>query len=152
MEIIECLLSNIEEKWIETIENCSWDAAKLLAELLRDQKRLEDALGHNGEIFILKQCEELVGFATLTQRECIFDDNLYPWAGFVYTKPEYRGHRYSGRVLECVCRKAKEHGHKNIYIATEHAGQLYEKYGFIYKEDREDVFGVVNQVYYKELI
>ena len=78
MEIIECLLSNIEEKWIETIENCSWDAAKLLAELLRDQKRLEDALGHNGEIFILKQCEELVGFATLTQRECIFDDNLYP--------------------------------------------------------------------------
>ena len=152
MEIMECLLSNIDEKWIDRIENCSWGAAKLLAELLRDQNRLEDALGYNGEIFILKHYDELIGFATLTQRECIFDDNLYPWAGFVFIRHEYRGHRYSERVLEYVCQKAKECGHKNIYIATEHAGKLYEKYGFIYKEDREDVFGAVNQVYYKKLI
>lgn len=151
MEIIRFSVCDINKKWIDKIENCDWDAAKLLAELLRDHKRLEEALGCNGEIFIMKHQDELVAFATLTQRECIYDDSLYPWVGFVFTVPKYRGHRYSEHVIEYVCQRAKNRKDKVVYIATEHAGGLYEKYGFIYKEDRTDVFGAVNQVYYKEL-
>lgn len=151
MEIIEYFAGNHCKDWIDKIESCDWGAAKLLADLLRDNNKFEDALGSNGELFILKHEEELISFATLTQRECIVDDNLYPWIGFVFTVPQYRGMRYSEKVIEYACDVAKKRGYQRVYIATEYADALYEKYGFQYMENRVDVFGATNRVYYKEL-
>ena len=139
MEIIEYFECNQNVDWITQIENCDWNAAKILSELLHNPNEFNDVLGENGKLFILKDGDKLVAFATLTRRECIEDDSLYPWIGFVYTRPEYRGKRLSEKIVEHACNVAKDQGYNRVYIATEYAGELYKKYGFVYKGIMMDV-------------
>ncbi|MCM1579407.1 MAG: GNAT family N-acetyltransferase, partial [Ruminococcus sp.] len=81
--------------------------------------------------------DSLVSFASFAERDSIEDDSLSPWIGFVCTFPQYRGHRYMGRLIGHCEKIAAEHGVKAVYICTDHVG-LYEKYGFSYTESRND--------------
>ena len=148
MEILD--LQNIieQKKWIEKIRECDWDAAKFLAGILEN-----DTFGKltgNGRLIIMTDEERIVSFCTLAQKDCIDDDTLFPWIGFVYTAPEYRGNRYSGRLVEYSCNEAAAKGFENIYIATDHMG-LYEKYGFTYIESRTDIYGEEDRIYCRKL-
>ncbi|MBQ8176697.1 MAG: GNAT family N-acetyltransferase [Oscillospiraceae bacterium] len=147
MEIFD-YFSNEQRSWIEKIRSCDWRAAKFLADLL-EQDRFHNVLG-NGSLFILADGEKLVSFCTLTSRDCIKDDDLFPWVGFVFTAPEYRGKRYSGEVIEAACKKALRQGFDKVYLATDHVG-LYEKYGFTYMESHTDIYGEESRIYSKKL-
>lgn len=147
MEIFD-YFSNEQRSWIEKIRVCDWAAAKFLADLL-EQNKFHNVLG-NGSLFIAADGERLVSFCTLTQRDCIEDDDMYPWIGFVFTSPEYRGKRYSGEVIEAACKRASGQEFDKVYLATDHVG-LYEKYGFTYMENRTDIYGGVSRIYYKML-
>lgn len=151
MEIKEYFEGEKKADWITKINQCDWKAAQLLSKLLQNPKEFQETLGDNGKVFFLRDKDKLVAFATLTKRECIRNDALYPWIGFVFTVPEYRGYRYSKVVIDHACNVAKRQGYDRVYIATEQAGELYKKYGFVYQENMLDVFGVENQVLYKEL-
>ncbi len=140
--------SNEQQIWIDKIRICDWRAAKFLADLL-EQNSFHKMLG-NGGLFIMADGEKLVSFCTLTCRDCIKDDDLFPWIGFVFTAPEYRGKRYSGKVIEAACKRALKQGFDKVYLATDHIG-LYEKYGFTYMESRMDIYGEESRIYYKEL-
>ena len=135
--------------WIEKIRVCDWSAAKFLADLLT-QNRFEEVLGQGGKLFIMADGDNLVSFATLTKKDCIDDESLFPWIGFVFTQPDYRGHRYSGEVIEYACKEAKTQGYNKVYLATDHIG-FYEKYGFEYMETRIDVYGEEGRVYCREV-
>ncbi len=147
MEIFD-YFSNEQHNWIDKIRVCNWGAAKFLADLL-DKNTFHTVLG-NGSLFIMADGERLVSFCTLTGRDCIKDDDLFPWIGFVFTAPEYRGKRYSGDVIEAACKRALRQGFDKVYLATDHVG-LYENYGFIYMESRTDIYGEESRIYYKEL-
>ena len=147
MEIFD-YFSNEQRSWIEKIRSCDWRAAKFLADLL-EQDRFHNVLG-NGSLFIMADGEKLVSFCTLTSRDCIKDDDLFPWVGFVFTAPEYRGKRYSSEVIEAACQKALRQGFDKVYLATDHVG-LYEKYGFTYMESRTDIYGEESRIYSKKL-
>ena len=147
MEIFD-YFSNEQRIWIDKIRVCDWGAAKLLADLL-EKNTFHTVLG-NGSLFIAADGEKLVSFCTLTCRDCIKDDDLFPWIGFVFTSPEYRGKRYSGEVIEAACKRALRQGFDKVYLATDHVG-LYEKYGFTYIESRTDIYGEESRIYYKEL-
>ncbi len=148
MEICELKTINEQKEWMEKIRSCDWVAAKFLADLV-EQDKFNELLG-NGGLFIMADGEKIVSFCTLTQKDCISDDTLFPWIGFVFTAPQYRGNRYSGRLIDYACDKAKEQGYKNVYIATDHIG-LYEKYGFTYVESRIDIYGEESRIYLKNL-
>lgn len=137
-----------KDKWIIKIRECDWSAAKFLAALLR-QNSFHEMLG-SGSLYIMVDGENLVSFCTLTQKDCIDDDRFFPWIGFVFTVPEYRGHRYSGELIELACNEAKKQGYDRVYIATDHI-ELYEKYGFKYIENRTDIYGEESRVYYRKL-
>ena len=139
---------NEQPEWIEKIRVCDWGAAKFLADLL-EQNKFHETLG-NGSLFIMADEENLVSFATLTQRDCIKDDNLYPWIGFVFTAPEYRGSRYSGEVISAACERAGRQGFDKVYLATDHVG-FYEKYGFEYMESRVDIYNEESRIYNRKL-
>ena len=149
MHIIEYFQCAEKEKWTAEIEKCDWSAAKFLSGLLKENK-FESTLGSEGKIFLMVDGEEIVSFATLTHQDCIEDETLFPWIGFVYTAPPYRRHGYCGKVIEHACEEARKDGHKTVYLATDHIG-LYEKYGFIYMESRQDVWGEDDRIYYREL-
>ncbi len=148
MRILDFESINEQKQWIDKIRACVWGAAKLLADLL-EQNRFHIVLG-NGSLFIMIDGEKLVSFCTFTHKDCVDDDKLFPWIGFVLTSPEYRGKRYSGEVIEAACKRALRQGFDKVYLATDHIG-LYEKYGFTYLESRTDIYGEESRIYYKEL-
>lgn len=117
---------------------------------LLETDRFNEMLGGWGDIYLLTEGEKLVSFLTLTGQDAVRDESLTPWIGFVFTVPEYRGHRYAGKLLTYAETRAAKMGHKTVYIATDHIG-LYEKYGYTYKENQVDIWGDDMRVLYKEL-
>lgn len=130
--------------WRSKIAQGDWRAAAFLAELLRED-RFHAVLGE-GTLYLLIEGEELISFVTLTRRDCIADEKLYPWLGFFYTFPQYRGHRYGGQLLDFATAQVGKQGYPQVYIATDHL-DLYEKYGFTYIENRMDIYGTDSRIY-----
>jgi len=149
MQILDLHSANEQKQWMEKIRACDWGAAKFLADLLEKNKFYEMVGG--GSLLILAEEENIVAFCTLTRKDCVDDDSLFPWIGFVFTSPEYRGHRCSEKLITYACNKAKEEGFDTVYIATDHIG-LYEKYGFTYMESRLDIYNEVSRIYYRKLV
>ncbi len=149
MEIINYFEREERSLLIKKIAACDWRAARFLAELL-EKGTFDETLGGWGKLFILMDGEELVSFLTLTGQDAVRDERLTPWIGFVYTQPVYRGHRYAGRLLGHAEDCAAKEGYRRVYITTDHVG-LYEKYGYVYHENRIDCWGDDVRVLYKDI-
>ena len=132
--------------WIAEIRECDWSAAKFLADIL-EQNTFDSLLG-GGQLLVMADGDKLVGFCTLTQNDCVKDDSLFPWIGFLFVNEAYRGHRYSQDLIERARLIATEQGYSRVYLATDHIG-FYEKYGFTYLENRIDIYDEDSRIYYK---
>ena len=139
-----------EQYILEYLKNCLWNAGKFLYDLVSRDKVLE-VLGDNTKVIVLVEQEKVVSFATYADRDCIKDDTLFPWIGFVYTDELYRGNRYSQIVINHIIGLAKKDNHSKIYLATDHVG-FYEKYGFEYLENRIDIYDDESRIYYYDLL
>lgn len=148
MRIVNFFESDSQQVLIEKIERGDWRAAIYLAKLLREGT-FQQAVG-GGTVYLLMDGENVVSFVTLTRQDCIADESLYPWLGFFFTFPAYRGRRYGGQLLEYAAKVAKKQGCRQVYLATDHVG-LYEKYGFTYLENRVDIYGEDSRIYVKML-
>lgn len=149
MKIIDYFESDQQELLRDGIAKCDWSAAKFLARLLREGRFFE-TLGGWGHLFMLMQEDRLISFCTLTGQDSVRDELLTPWIGFVYTKPAYRGCRNAGRLLAHAEAVAAGRGFEKVYLGTDHIG-LYEKYGYMYLENRIDCWEEDTRVLYKEL-
>ena len=138
-------LKSLPESYVSFLESCPWQAASFLAQMLRE-KSFEHYLGENPLLFILSENGEPAAFCTLSQKDAIDDERLYPWIGFVYTAEEFRGKRLSEAVIRAALETASEKGFEKVYLTTDHIG-FYEKYGFVYLENRKDVFGCDSRIY-----
>lgn len=149
MKIVDYFEADHQPGLKAQIGACDWSAARFLVELL-DKGTFNQMLGGWGHIFLLMDGENLVSFLTLTGQDAVRDESLTPWVGFVFTNPAYRGHRYAGRLLAHAESCAAEKGYGKLYIGTDHVG-LYEKYGYIYQENRTDIWGDDMRVLYRNL-
>lgn len=149
MEILNYFECRHQSQLMQKISACDWSAAHFLVELLQ-KGTFNDTLGGWGDLFLLMDGDNLVSFITFTGQDAVRDESLTPWIGFVFTAPEYRGHRYAGLLLNHAECKAAQLGHPKMYIATDHIG-LYEKYGYVYQENRIDIWGDDMRVLYKPL-
>ena len=149
MRIVNYFESENKAALADQIAACDWSAAKFLAQLL-EENRFFEMLGGWGQLYLLMDDKKLVSFLTFTGQDAVRDENLTPWIGFVFTRPEYRGHRYAGLLLTHAEKAAAAKGYSGIYIATDHVG-LYEKYGYTYQENRIDCWGDDMRVLYKYL-
>ncbi|MDE6747429.1 MAG: GNAT family N-acetyltransferase [Oscillospiraceae bacterium] len=148
MEIIDYFKSDKPTHWLAEIKKSDWRAAPFLAKLI-EENSFHDNLGE-GTLLLLTDGDRLVSFVTFAERDSIDDDSLSPWIGFVYTFPEYRGHRNVGKLI-CRCEKiAAENGVPTVFVCTDHVG-LYEKYGFSYMESRPDIYGGISRIYRKNI-
>lgn len=148
MNILNFSKVSDKNKWIAKIRECEWSAAKFLADLLEEEK-FHELLGE-GCLLLMTDGENLVSFCTLTKKDCVDDESMFPWIGFVFTSPEYRGHRYSGELIAFACNEAKKQDYDKVYLATDHIG-LYEKYGFTYMESRMDIYNEESRIYFRKL-
>ena len=99
---------------------------------------------------MLTEGNKLISFCTYAERDDIQPTELSPWVGFVYTFPEYRGHRYAGLLMDEVERLAKKDGVSKVYISTNHVG-LYEKYGCEFMTEMKDMDGELSRIYVKKI-
>ena len=148
MEIIEFFKSDNKDHWLGEIRKSDWKAAVFLADLIENNLFYEK-LG-KGTLLLLTENEKLISFLTMTERDCIDDKEKFPWIGFVYTFPEYRGRRCSGKLIDCCEKIAAKNNVPTLFVCTDHIG-LYEKYGFSYMENRIDIYGTDSRVYLKHI-
>lgn len=149
MKIIEYFTAENQAHWLSEIKRSDWGAGQFLYELLRDGK-LKETVGETALVPMLVSGDELISFCTFAPLDDIQPTDLSPWIGFVYTFPEHRGHRYSGRLLEYAESIAEIMGKEALYISTNHNG-LYEKYGYEFYITAKDIDGEDSKIYRKLL-
>ena len=122
MEVIEYFSNENKEHWNKQIALADWGAAKFLLKLLNDKQKFDELLGEYGKLYLLVDGETVVSYATLTHQDCIRDESIFPWIGFLYTYPDYRGNRYSQKLLKYVEEEAKSENYSIVYLGTDHIG------------------------------
>lgn len=149
MEILEFFTADRRAHWLEEIKRSDWNAGQFLYQLLSKEK-LKEAVGDTTIVPMLVDGDRLVAFCTLAPLDDIQPIDYGPWIGFVYTFPEYRGHRYAGMLLNYAEGIAAKMGQKYVHISTNHIG-LYEKYGYEFYKMEKDMDGEESRVYRKAL-
>ena len=139
MTIIEYFTAENKEHWLSEIEKCDWGAGQYLHYLLREHK-LQTMVGETALVPMLVDGDKLVSFCTFAPLDDIQPTDLSPWIGFVYTFPEYRGHRYAGLLFDYAESIATIMEKEYIYISTGHTG-VYENYGFEFYKMLKDIEG-----------
>jgi GNAT superfamily N-acetyltransferase len=151
MRVIDFYESDIKEIALKQLKNCSWTFSEILVKLIETDTFYQKLGEESRLLLLLDKDDNVVSFLTLSLRYIVDDENLKPWIGFVYTFDRYRGHRYSGILIEKVCDIAKERGYKKVYIATEHKG-FYENFGFNYLENRVTIYNTNTRIYYRNIV
>lgn len=149
MKIIGYYSSDNKEHWLSKIKESQWSAGQFLYKLLSEDT-FKDTVGESSDVLMLTQGEELISFCTLAEKDDIQPTDLIPWIGFVFTFPQYRGHRHSGKLLSSAEEKAKEKGFDRVHISTNHIG-LYEKYGYELYGIMKDIEGEDSRVYVRSI-
>ena len=141
-----------QEFWKKQILQANWRAVGFLVSLINDNI-FYYTLGDDAKLYLLVKENSLVSFCTYSKKDCIEDKNLFPWIGFVFTFPEFRGKRCAFDLFDYIfeTEREKENPIEKIYIATDHEN-LYEKYGFAYMENRIDVWGDDCKIFYKNVV
>ena len=143
MEVIAYHESGRKEHWLAQIGKSDWRAGKFLQRLLAEGTFF-DTMGERSKVLLLTDGDELVSYCTYAEKDDIRPTDLTPWAGFVYTFPARRGHRYAGLLFGEITRLAEAEGAAAVYLSTSHTG-LYEKYGFEYLTQMTDMDGDPSQ-------
>ena len=149
MQVIEYFNCDRPEHWLHQIKKSEWVAGQYLYDLLSKNK-LSDVVGENPKVLMLTNGDELISFCTYSEKDDIQPTVLTPWIGFVYTFPQYRGHRYLGKLFQEIENLAKAEKVHDIFISTNHTG-LYEKYGCEFYQMMNDVNGEPSRVYRKHI-
>ena len=148
MKIIEYFTTENKEHWLKEIKKCDWEAGQYLHQLLSENS-LKQKLGGTALVPMLVDEDRLVSFCTFAPKDDIQPTDLFPWIGFLYTFPEYRGNKYAGMLLDYAESIATVMEREYIYISTNHDG-LYEKYGFEFYKTEKDINGEDSRIYRKK--
>lgn len=139
------ILTNTHEKWesVATFaENCSWRAGKYLANLMRI-----NSFKDWERVFAAFDGDDPMGFCTLTEKDEL--DPKYPYSpliGFVFVDESFRGRRISEKMIHKAIEYSRSIGYNKIYIMSSEKG-LYEKYGFVYIGDYENIYNEKEQLF-----
>lgn len=144
MQVIDYDSCDRQEYWLEQIKKSDWEAGQFLYELLSENK-FKDTVGEKSKVLMLVDKDELISFCTYAEKDDIQPTVLTPWIGFVYTFPQYRGHRHVGKLLQEIEKLAKAEKVQDIFISTSHIG-LYEKYGCEFYQMMNDMNGEASRV------
>ena len=149
MQVIDYFNCDNPEYWLGQIRKSDWEAGQYLYKLLSENK-LKNVVGENTNVLMLTNENELISFCTYAEKDDIQPTELTPWIGFVYTFPEYRGHRYVGCLFQEIEKLAKAEKVQDIFISTNHTG-LYERYGCEFYQMMNDMNGEPSRVYRKHV-
>ncbi len=151
MRVVDFYKSDVKDVFLKQLKNCKWTFSETLVKLI-ETDTFYQKLGDESKLLLLvNRDNDIISFLTLSEKYVIDNEKIKPWIGFVYTYEKYRGHRYSGQLIEKACEIIKERGYKKVYIATEHKG-FYENFGFNYIENKVTVYNTYARIYYRNIV
>lgn len=148
MNVLNFFESTRQPHWLAEIKKSDWRGGEILYKLLSGGSFF-DACGAGAKVLLLTHGDQLISFCTYVEKDDIPSD-LKPWMGFVYTFPQYRGHRYMQLLFDAVARLAQQEHVSRVYISTGHTG-LYEKYGCKFLTKLTNRNGDLARIYVKEI-
>lgn len=148
MNVIDLFKSDCQSYWLAEIGKSDWRGGELLYELLH-QGTFFDVCGPGARVLLLTQGHRLVSFCTYAAKDDI-PCELTPWMGYVYTFPQYRGHRCMQLLFDEVVRLARQEQVARVHISTGHTG-LYEKYGCKFLTMLPNRNGDLARIYVREI-
>lgn len=134
MKIIEYFTSENKKHWLDEMKKCDWGAGQYLHQLLSENS-LKRMVGETALVPMLVDGDKLIAFCTFAPLDDIQPTDMSPWIGFVYTFPDYRGHRYVGMLLDyaesiaTVMDGFKKGWHSVGKYISEHAEELVAEGG-----------------------
>jgi predicted GNAT family N-acyltransferase len=102
------------------------------------------------KVFAALDGDNIAGYCTLAQNDCISNVEYTPYIGFIFVGEQYRGKRLSEKMILFAMDYSKKLNFNNVYIVSDHIN-LYEKYGFA-KIDEKEVNGMGMQKVYVKMV
>jgi predicted GNAT family N-acyltransferase len=125
----------------EYAQNCSWKAGTTLA------KQMNECHFSDWErVFAALDGVQIAGYCTLAKSDCIPDIAYTPYIGFVFVEEQYRGNRFSEKLIFSALAYAKELGFDKVYLVSDHVN-LYEKYGFVKIDEKKAPWGAMETIF-----
>lgn len=139
-----------------------WRAIPFLLSLLEDGT-FHEHLGNGGLYLLLEESngngaektgskEELAAFLSFCDKDEIDAPELKPWIGFVFTFPKWRGRHLAGKLIDYCCSTLAPKLYpeeQSVFVSTDETG-LYEKYGFTYIGQMQNVWGDKSRIYSRQ--
>jgi len=122
-------------------QDCSWKAGPSLAKQMKERNFLDWE-----RVFVALDNENIAGFCTLAETDCISDVTYTPYIGFMFVGEQYRGNRLSEKLIVLALSYAKELGFDKVYLVSDHIN-LYEKYGFVKIDEKEAPWGAIETIF-----
>ena len=85
----------LKEKLIDFAENCSWEAGKHLAFILKENNFLEWEA-----VFAAVEDGEIIGFCTFLETDYYPENRYSPWISSIFVDEKFRGNKISFRLIE----------------------------------------------------
>lgn len=148
-EVIELAYYEKKDLLLNKLSQCEWVAGRFLSEIV-DDGSFHSLCGLNAKVLMLLDNDDIVSFCTYAFQDEIADKSMFPWIGFVYTYPKYRGNHYMGILFDHIYKLAKADGYEHLFVSTDSVG-IYEKYGFIYYKNMFSIYGTDSKIYIKYL-
>ncbi len=138
--------TELADKLLEFVENCSWDDAKE-----QIANNIHDWVFSDWEaMFVALEDEKIIGMTSVMKADYYPLPDIYPWVSCVFVSEEYRGQRISGDMIDYANKYLKEKGFDKSYIPSEFTG-LYEKYGYKHIKDIVNYGGGTDHLFMKEI-
>lgn len=126
-------------------KNCSWNAGATLANDMGNH-----VLKGWERVLVAVDGEDICGYCTVAKTDCIPDVYYTPYIGYLFVGEEYRGNRYSQRLIQSAMNYLKSIGFDRVYLVSDHEN-LYEKYGFKVIERKIAPWGSEEKIYMRNL-
>lgn len=139
-----------KERFLAQLEACDWKPGRDLAAMIRSGE-ITEVCGKDPRLLLLTEGETVVSFCTLTGQDDIKPTFMTPWIGYLYTAPQFRGHRYAGQLLSYCEALAVKAGQPAVYLSTAWVG-LYEKYNYEFIGEMTSFDGQPLRVYRKHVM
>ncbi len=92
------------------------------------------------KIYLLKDKNKIIGIYELNEHDSIPKKEYKPFLANVFIVEEYRGNDYSKLLISSAIEETKKLGYKALYLHSRRIN-YYEKFGFIYIETIDTIYG-----------
>jgi ribosomal protein S18 acetylase RimI-like enzyme len=133
------------DKLIAFVKSSSWKESPIIANHWKKNNFLDWE-----RIFVAVENYSIAGHCSLNEKDTIPNVKYIPYIQSIFVNEKFRGNRLSEKLILYAMSYAKTLGFEKVYIVSAHKN-LYEKYGFIKIDEKNDYRGELQSIFYHKI-